>query len=205
MKNKLPEKTVERLSLCRRVLLSKLPEDKRFIYSHEIAKLLHITPVQVRRDFMLMGYTGSPSKGYDIQKLVSSIGKTIDSRSGVNVAVIGVGNLGTAIFNYLHKRREKLHLVAGFDRDPEVIASFHDDVPCFHISKLPEKVKELNIRIVIITVPGPAAKEVKELALDSGIKGILNFTPSPMKVPENVFLEEYDIVTSLEKVSYFVK
>ncbi len=205
MKQKLPEKTVERLSLCRRILLSRVPEDKKYIYSHEIAKLLHITPVQVRRDFMLMGYTGSPSKGYEIQKLITAIGKTIDSRTGVNIAVIGLGNLGTAIFNYLHKKREKLHLVAGFDRDPEVINSFHDEIPCFHISQLPEKVEALNIKIVIITVPASAAREVKELAIESGVRGIINFTPSPMKVPDNVFLEEYDIITSLEKVAYFVK
>ena len=74
------EKTVERLSLCRRVLITRKDQEKSFIFSHEIADLLHINPVQVRRDLMLMGITGSPSKGYNIEKLIGKISKKIDAR-----------------------------------------------------------------------------------------------------------------------------
>ena len=63
----------------------------------------------------------------------------------------------------------------------------------------------MNITIAILTVPGEVAAEVKDMLVENGIKGILNYTPTPLKVPDNVYLEEYDITTSLEKVAYFVK
>ena len=91
---KLPDKTVERLSQYRRNLLICVANGKSHIFSHEIAGMLHITSVQVRRDIMLIGYKGTLRKGYDIQELILLIGEIIDSNSGQRVAVIGVGNLG---------------------------------------------------------------------------------------------------------------
>jgi len=205
MKNLLPEKTVERLSQCRRVLLNKLDEEKEFIYSHEIAKLLHLTPVQVRRDFMLMGYTGSPSKGYNIKKLIKAIGLTIDPEDVQYAAVIGMGNLGNAIAKYVERKREFLRIIASFDIDEKKISKCVTGVKCYHMNDLPQVINDLDISIAIITVPGESAFEVKELLVKHGIKGILNFSPSPLNVPEKIYLEEYDIITSLEKVAYFVK
>ncbi|MBE0640851.1 MAG: redox-sensing transcriptional repressor Rex, partial [Bacteroidales bacterium] len=94
--NKLPGKTIERLSQYRRSLLLCLVQEKTHIFSHEIAALLHITPVQVRRDIMLIGYTGTLRQGYDIRELIDLIGEIIDSHEGLHVAVIGLGNLGRA-------------------------------------------------------------------------------------------------------------
>ena len=205
MKNLLPEKTVERLSQCRRVLLNKLDQDKEFIFSHEIAKLLHLTPVQVRRDFMLMGYTGSPSKGYNIKRLIKAIGNTIDPEDCQYAAVIGMGNLGNAIAKYVERKGQYLKIVASFDIDDKKISNCVTGVKCHHLDELPQVVKEMDISIAIITVPANAAYDVKELLVENGIKGILNFTPAPLNVPDNIYLEEFDFITSLEKVAYFVK
>jgi redox-sensing transcriptional repressor len=201
----LPDKTVERLSQCRRVLLNKLEENVSNIYSHEIAKLLHVTPVQVRRDFMLMGYSGSPSKGYDVKKLIKYIGKTIETKDGHNVCIIGMGNLGKAIANYLHEKREKLNIVASFDNDPKKITKCISRVQCHHIDDLSKVLKDLNISIAILTVPIQSAESVRDLLVENGVKGILNFAPTPLNVPKDVYLEEIDIITSLEKVAYYVK
>ncbi|MBC8342992.1 MAG: redox-sensing transcriptional repressor Rex [Bacteroidetes bacterium] len=205
MKNLLPEKTVERLSQCRRVLLNKLDQEKEFIFSHEIAKLLHLTPVQVRRDFMLMGYTGSPSKGYNIKKLIKAIGYTIDPDESQNAAVIGMGNLGKAISKYVEDKREFLKIVANFDVDEKKISKSVAGIKCHHIKDLSKVIRDLDITIAIITVPANDAYDVKELLVGNGIKGILNFTPAPLHVPDHIYLEEFDIITSLEKVAYFVK
>ena len=102
---KLPDKTVERLSQYRRNLLLCVLQGKTHIFSHEIANLLHITPVQVRRDIMLIGYSGTLRKGYDIQELIDLIGDIIDSEDGQKVAVVGAGNLGRAIISYLKGKR----------------------------------------------------------------------------------------------------
>jgi redox-sensing transcriptional repressor len=200
---KLPDKTVERLSQYRRTLLIANATGKHHIFSHELAALLHITSVQVRRDIMLIGYSGTLRQGYDVKELIEIIGKIIDSKEGQKVAVIGIGNLGRAIIGYFSGKRTKLTVVAGFDLNPEKVDKAYAGVWCYHFDKLTEVIK--NITIAVLTVPASEAANVADLLVMAGIKGILNFTPKPINVPSNVHLEEYDIITSLEKLAYFVK
>ena len=108
----LPDKTVERLSQYRRSLNNQLEKGKTHIFSHEIANLLHITPVQVRRDIMLIGYSGTLRKGYDIKEMVELIGKIIDTDKGQKIAVIGLGNLGKAFHSLPPGKKIK----AGYSR-----------------------------------------------------------------------------------------
>jgi len=202
---KLPDKTVERLSQYRRTLLIALNNGKTHIFSHELAALLHITSVQVRRDIMLIGYSGTLRQGYDVKELTEIIGKIIDSKDGQKVVVIGIGNLGRAIIGYFSGKRTKLSIVAGFDLNPDKIDRAYAGVWCYHYDRLTEIMQKENISIAVITVPAGEAAKVAERLVLAGIKGILNFTPRPLNVPSNVYLEEYDIITSLEKLAYFVK
>jgi len=205
IQRKLPEKTVERLSEYRRTLLNCLSEGKTHIYSHDLAKLHNITAVQVRRDIMFIGYTSAQRKGYDIKDMISVIGKVLDADIGLNVAIVGIGNLGRAITTYFSGKRSKLNIVAAFDNDPNKIDQIVAGVPCYHISKIDKIVKEKNIIIGIITVPSDFASETCNSLVMAGIKGILNFTSVPLNVPEKVYLENSDMITLLEKVAYFVK
>lgn len=202
---KLPDKTVERLSQYRRTLRLALGNGKNNIFSHELAALLHITPVQVRRDIMLMGYSGTLRQGYDVKELIERISKIIDTKDGQKVAVVGIGNLGRAIIGYFNAQRSKMKIVAAFDVNPEKTEREFAEVNCFHTDKLSEIVKSEGITIAVLTVPGDVAVMVTDQLVKAGIKGILNFTSKPLNVPSNVYLEEYDIITSLEKVAYFVK
>jgi len=201
----LPHKTVERLSQYRRSLLMILSKEKTHVFSHEIAQMLHITPVQVRRDLMLIGYSGNLRKGYDIKELIELIGRIIDSDRGQRVSVIGLGNLGKAIISYFKGKRSKLSIIAAFDINPEKINRVYDGVACYHISQMTDIIKQNNISIGIIAVPSEQAPEIAETLVLAGVKGILNFTPKPLNVPPFVYLEEYDMITSLEKVAFFAK
>ncbi len=201
----LPGKTVERLSEYRRTLLGCLNEKKNFIFSHDLAARLHITAVQVRRDLMLIGYSSVQRKGYDIKELIDTIGNIIDSQSGLNVAIVGIGNLGRAVAGYFKGKRSKLNLVASFDTDPQKINRVISGVKCYPYNEMENVIKELDIKIVIITVPADYAREIADEVVRFGVKGILNFTTVPLNVPSWVFLEEYDMITSIEKVAYFVK
>jgi redox-sensing transcriptional repressor len=203
--NRLPGKTVERLSEYRRQLLGCLAENKNYIFSHDLAALLHITAVQVRRDLMLIGYSSVLRKGYDVKELIDTIGRIIDSGEGLNVAIIGIGNLGRAVTGYFRGKRSKLNVVASFDNDPQKVNKVVSGVKCYHVQDMEQIIKDLNIKIAIMTVPADYAKSILEQVVRFGIKGILNFTTVPLKVPSGVYLEEYDMITSMEKVAYFVK
>ncbi len=204
-KKKLPERTVERLSQYRRSLLRCWEGGKTHIFSHEIANLHHITAVQVRRDLMLIGYSGTLRKGYDVKELIELIGNILDSPQGQKVAIIGVGNLGKALMQYFSGKRTKLSIVAGFDIHPEKVNSEYVDIPCYHVDQLQDIVRKENIEIGIITTPAKVSDQIAEHLVDAGIKGILNYTPKSLNVPSDVYLEEYDMITSLEKVAFFVK
>ncbi len=203
--NRLPGKTVERLSEYRRTLLECLNDKKNFIYSHDLAALLHITAVQVRRDLMLIGYSSVLRKGYDVRELIETISRIIDSDESLNVAIVGIGNLGRAFAGYFKGKRSKLNLVASFDNDPLKINKVISGVKCYPYEEMEKIIKELNIRIAILTVPADFAREIAEETVRFGIKGILNYTTVPLNVPSEVYLEEYDMITSIEKVAYFVK
>jgi redox-sensing transcriptional repressor len=202
---KLPGKTVERLSEYRRTLLDCLKEKKNFIFSHDLAARLHITAVQVRRDLMLIGYSSVQRKGYDVRELIDTIGKIIDSPQSLNVAIIGIGNLGRAVAGYFKGKRSKLNLVASFDNDPQKTNKVISGVRCYSYNDLQKTLESLDIRIAILTVPPDFAREITEDLVRFGIKGILNFTTIALNVPSDVYLEEYDMITSMEKVAYFVK
>lgn len=203
--HQLPGKTVERLSQYRRILYNSVAEGKTNVYSHELARVMNLTPVQVRRDLMLIGYSGSQSKGYVIKDLIALIGKIIDSESGQQVVIVGMGNLGRAITSYFSGKRDKLAIAAAFDNDLQKTDRIIAGVPCYHISQAKAIVEANNISIAILTVAPEAAHEVAEIMMDAGIKGLLNYTSVPLTVPKHIFLEEYDIVTSLEKLAFLVK
>ena len=201
----LPHKTIERLSQYRRALLICLDNNKDHIFSHEIAKIQHITPVQVRRDLMLIGYSGTLRKGYNIRELIDLIADIIDSDVGIKVGIVGMGNLGSALINYFSGKRHKLSIAAGFDVNPDKIGRTVNGIPCYECKSMKEIIKEKNIEIGIITVPVAQSTTVAKKLVESGIKGILNYTPKPVEVPEGVYLEEYDMITTLEKVAFYVK
>ena len=201
----LPERTVERLSEYRRSLLQCLEEGKTHIFSHELAELHHNTAVQVRRDIMFIGYSSMQRKGYDVRELIDVIGEILDSEKGLNVAVIGVGNLGRAVTTYFIGKRSKLNIIATFDVDTTKIDRVISGVKCYPLSRLTEIVETHNISIAIMTVPADSASDVAGQLVEAGIKGVLNFTTVPLDFSEEIYLDEYDMITSLEKVAYFVK
>jgi redox-sensing transcriptional repressor len=202
---RLPDKTIERLSQYRRVLLAYLNQGKQHIFSHELAAMLHITPVQVRRDIMLIAHTGTLRRGYDVRELINMISRIIDIDQGLKVIVMGVGLLGSAIINYFTGKRSKLTIAGAFDIDPEKVNRVYAGVPCYPADKLRDIIKIEDIDIAILTVPPAEAVSTTEKLVMAGIKGILNYTSTPVNVPPHVYLEEYDMITSLEKVAYFVK
>jgi len=154
---------------------------------------------------MLIGYSGTLRKGYNIQELIDLIAEIIDSEQGIKVAIVGMGNLGRALMNYFAGKRHKLSMVAGFDTNPDKIGTTINGVPCYDLKYIDEIIKKEDIEIAIITVPAEHANSTAKTLVNAGIKGILNYTPKPVNVPDGVYLEEYDMITTIEKVAFYVK
>lgn len=201
----LPGKTVERLSQYRRALISTLAANRNYVFSHELAAMLHITAVQVRRDLMLIGYGSVMRKGYDVRELINTIGSIIDAPNGLNVAIIGMGNLGRAITGYFRGKRTNMNVVAAFDVDPQKVDKVVAGVRCHNISQLRKLREELDINVAVLAVPTDQAISMAAMLVSNGIRGIMNFTTAPLNVPDSVYLEEFDMITSIEKVAYYVK
>ena len=196
-------KTIGRLSLYRRVLYGLLAEGERAIFSHQLAVLVGGTAAQVRRDVMALGYMGSPTRGYDIAELISSIGEFLDVPEGQKAALIGVGNLGRAILAYFSGRRPKLTIDAAFDTDTTKVNRVIHGCRCYPIDDLPSVVRDQGIQVGIITVPSDYAQQVTDKLCQSGVLGLVNFAPVRLRVLRHIYVEDIDMTMSLEKVAYF--
>jgi redox-sensing transcriptional repressor len=202
MINNLPGNTVERLSNYRRILLHLNDEKKTHIHSHQLAHLLKINPAHVRRDLMLINFSGDIHKGYDIVKLIESIGKAIDCVHVQKVAFVGVGDLGRAVADFFNHQHTKLQVAATFRIGQEPGMQF-PEVKCYNITRMKEIMKSEAIELCVLAVPDALVKDVAKVITDSGVKGILNFTSSQLKVPKEVYVEQYDMISKLEKLAYF--
>ena len=200
-----PEKSIERLSVYRRLLYDLHQKGERKIFSHQLASLAGRTSAQVRRDIMNIGYTGSPSRGYDIANLVDSISEVLDTPLGQGVALVGVGNLGRALLAYFSDRRPRLKIVAAFDNNPDRTGRVIHGCRCYLVEELAEVVNKEEITVGILTVPAEAAQIIAEQMYGAGIRGILNFAPVPIAAPRDMYVESMDVTMALEKVAYFAR
>ena len=110
--NEFPNPTIERLCCYRRILIQLVAAGQERVYSHELAAAQRVTSAQVRRDLMLIGYAGSPAKGYEVAGLLHRIGEILDPRGGKGVVLVGVGSLGRALLAYFADRPSPLSVVA---------------------------------------------------------------------------------------------
>ena len=202
MINNLPANTVERLSLYRRALINYPIKKTPFIHSHQLAHLLKINPAHVRRDLMLIGFTGDIHKGYEISKLLEEVGKAIDCTHVQKVAFVGIGDLGRTVAEYFNHKDTKIKIAATFRFNQEPLNQF-PDVKCYNIARMKEVLKKEHIELCVIAVPSTLAANISKTVVDAGIRGILNFTSVHLQLPDAIYIENYDMISKLEKLAYF--
>ena len=197
------DKSIGRLSLYRRLLNVLQAEGGRSVFSHQLAQMAGCTAAQVRRDLMAVGYSGTPTHGYEVTRLIESIREFLDAPGGQGVALVGVGNLGKAILAYFTGRRPNLQIVAAFDNDLYKVNRVIHGCRCYGMEDLQEVVERQVIRLGIVTVPASAAQGVGDALVRAGVRGLLNFAPVRLRVPPSVYVEDIDMTVALEKVAYF--
>ena len=202
-----PQKTIERLSMYRRLMREAQNEGIYNLYSHDLAKSSGCTAAQVRRDLMLVGCSGNPKTGYQVEGLINCISKLLDAPDGDPVILVGFGNLGKALLPFFARHHQKLRIVATFDNNPRKAGKINKDCncECHPMKSLKSVVKKLHVKIAILTVPAEVAQEVAEQLVDADIRGILNFAPVPLRLDKNIVVENMHLEIALEKVAYLTR
>jgi redox-sensing transcriptional repressor len=171
-------------------------------FSYNLGKEAGVTAEQVRKDFSIFGIKGSKRGGYDIRYLLSMIDDIFKSSGDRKVIVIGMGNIGQALANYQGFRKYRIIIVAGFDLNPARYTRKYA-IPVYPQDKLEEIVKQHDIKTAIIAVPELAGQEVCDKLVSIGIKGILNFSPVILRVPDDVIVNNVNLLSELESLFFY--
>lgn len=201
-KKKISESTIERLSLYFRALSILEKEDVKTISSKELAKHEKLTPAQVRKDLSFFGSFGTRGLGYPVSELKKRIATILGLDRTWKVALVGVGNIGSALVGYKEFQRHGFGIEMIFDNDQRKIGSNHKGILVSDMANLRESLKENNIDIVIIAVPATVAQYIVDDIVEAGVRGILNFAPINLKVPDNVILRNENMSMELEHISF---
>lgn len=203
MGNKIPQATAKRLPLYYRFLTNLHHQGKTRVSSKELSDAVKVDSATIRRDFSYFGALGKKGYGYNVDYLLEFFKETLSEHKVTEVALIGVGNLGTALLNYNFSRNHNTKLAMAFDRSMKKAETFIGGVPIYHIDQLEEKIG--NVEVAILTVPAAAAQDIADRLVSNGVKGILNFTPARLTIPDHVRIHHIDLSIELQSFVYFLK
>lgn len=199
-----PERTVERLCMYKRLLLQMQQEGKDIASSYEIAKKADVLDSQVRKDLSFFGQFGVCGRGYDINRLRNNIQQIIGRGTGWRMAVVGAGNLGSALLGYPQFKKGGFEIVSAFDSDLRKVGKMRSGLLVEDVKHLGRVVKKKRIHIGIITVPVHTAQEVANSLVKAGIRAIINFAPCRLAIPEKVKVLNVDFCLKLEVLTHFL-
>lgn len=200
---KIPEATIRRLSLYDRCLEEFLKSGKKVVSSSDIARKCGTNPAQIRKDFAYFGEFGVRGVGYYVEKLQSDIKKALGIEKSWNCALVGAGNLGFALLGTDSLAQRGFNITAIFEQDPILVemGSFQD-IPLYSMDEMNRIIPDLGIKIGIIAVNPENAVKVSQQLTDAGVRGLLNFTPTTIKVPPGVILKNVDFAIDLEGIAF---
>lgn len=200
----IPKATAKRLPIYYRYLNMLSDSGKKRVSSNELAEAVKVDSATIRRDFSYFGALGKRGYGYDVENLLEFFKKTLNQDKLTNVALIGVGNLGHALLNFNFHKSNNVRINAAFDINEEITGTIQSGVPIYPMEDMKEQLKIQQIEIVILTVPANVAQGVTNDLIKVGVKGILNFTPLRISVPESVLVQNVDLTNELQTLIYFL-
>jgi len=201
---KISESTIRRLSLYYRALSLLEKEDYNTVSSKELAKREKLTPAQVRKDLSFFGSFGTRGLGYPVQELKKKIASILGIDRSWRVALIGIGNIGSALVSYKEFQKQGFQIIKLFDNDQRKIGSNHKGIIVSDVKDLQNELKEARIEIVVLAVPATVAQYIVDDVVRAGVKSILNFAPANLRVPEDVHLRNENMAMELEYLSFAI-
>jgi redox-sensing transcriptional repressor len=206
---KIPEATIRRLSRYSRCLEGMEEKGEKVISSAQLAKKCIVNAAQVRKDLAYFGEFGIRGVGYYVKDLLNNIKRILGSNKEWRMGLIGIGNLGASLLSYKDFLKQNYKIVAAFDIDPpKVIGRVSEKLgkpaEVFHINRIREVVQERKIDIGLITTPPSEAQGVANLLVEAGVKGILNFAPVQITVPEGFVVKDVFFTAILDNLAYLL-
>lgn len=194
-------------------VISRLPRYYRYlgelkdqnverISSQELSELMKVTASQIRQDFNNFGGFGQQGYGYNVQKLYEEIGEILGLHKNHHLVLIGAGNLGQALANYVNFERRGFIVRGVFDLNPALIGKDLRGVKVQPMEQLETFLRENDVDIAVLTIPKGGAVDVAKKLVECGIKAIWNFAHVDLNVPEDVIVENVHLSESLMKLSY---
>jgi len=199
---KMPDKTVTRLSIYLRCLEELEAGGVTSVSSRQLAERFGLNSAQVRKDLAYFGQFGVRGLGYYIAELKHNLERILGLKQDWEVALVGVGNLGSALIAYKGFQARGFKIGMAFDADPAKVGQIVGDVPIGEIAKLVQTVRRKKVKIAVLAVPAPAAQSVADLLVEGGVTAILNFAPAQLTVPEGIKVQNVDLSVLLKTLSY---
>jgi redox-sensing transcriptional repressor len=201
---KIPEMTIRRLSVYTRCLLQLEEDGVETISSQDLAERFNLNSAQVRKDLAYFGEFGVRGIGYYVTKLKGELQRILGLDREWPVALVGLGNLGSALFHYKGFSRQGFRIVVVFDDDPAKAGRDIEGVPIVATADLAREVRARAIQIAILAIPSEGAQTVSDQLVAAGIKAVLNFAPTRLRVPKEARLKNVDLSIELETLSFYL-
>lgn len=202
---KIPKATARRLPIYYRYVRSLDEQGIERFSSQELSQALHVDSATIRRDFSYFGELGKRGYGYDVKCILEFFTHILNEDHLMNVAVIGVGNLGSALLKFRFHNTKNIRISCAFDIREEIIGRIVDGFPIYSMEDLETQIQQQRLEVAILTVPADQAQETADKLVAAGIKGILNFSPVRLRVPNDVKVQSVDLTTELQTLIYFIK
>jgi redox-sensing transcriptional repressor len=199
---KIPDKTVTRLSIYLRCLEELEAGGVTSVSSRQLAERFGLNSAQVRKDLAYFGQFGVRGLGYYVAELKHNLERILGLKQGWEVALVGVGNLGSALIAYKGFQARGFKIGMAFDADPAKVGQVVGDVSIVEIAKLVSTVRRKKVKIAVLAVPAVAAQSVADLLVEGGVTAILNFAPAQLTVPEGIKVQNVDLSVLLKTLSY---
>ena len=203
--SKIPRATLKRLPSYYRFVNSLKIKGIDRVSSKTISEALDIESATIRRDFSYFGELGKKGYGYNVESLLEFFKTEISDSNNIHIAIVGVGNLGRALLTYNFSIHDEMTITAAFDIDKDIVGTKVGKVTVKHIDDISSELQKQNINVVILTTPGSVAQSVSDRLIKADVKGILNFTPARIDVPNDVQVHHIDLGIELQSLLFFMK
>jgi redox-sensing transcriptional repressor len=201
---KISEFTVRRMSSYLRLLAELDSRRVSTVSSEQLAELGGITSAQVRKDLSYFGSFGKRGLGYNVVELKEAIRRILGLHQRWSMALFGAGSLGHALFFYEGFQQDGFYFTHIFDSDEAKIGTQWKTIEIRPVSEAEERLRTAPVEIGVITTPDKAAQEVADIMIRAGVKGVLNFAPTRVTLPDNMWLRNVNLAVALESLSFYL-